>query len=64
VGKDFIHVHHLVPLHTIDANYKIDPIDDLIPVCPNCDAMLHRKVEGQYPSIADLKIKLSMSTNL
>lgn len=41
-GKNFIHVHHLVPLKDIDKSYKIDPIKDLIPLCPNCHAMAHR----------------------
>lgn len=41
-GKDFIHVHHLHPLSLRKAEYKIDPIKDLRPVCPNCHAMLHR----------------------
>jgi predicted restriction endonuclease len=43
LGQDFIHVHHLVPLSTVSAEYVVDPIRDLIPVCPNCHAMLHRK---------------------
>lgn len=43
IGKDFIHVHHIVDISTIDSEYKVDPIKDLIPVCPNCHAMLHRK---------------------
>ncbi len=42
LGKDFIHVHHLVPISTIGAEYKINPMKDLIPVCPNCHAMLHK----------------------
>lgn len=42
VGSGFIHVHHIVPLHVIDQSYKVDPISDLRPVCPNCHAMLHR----------------------
>lgn len=41
-GKDFIHVHHLVPLSEIGDNYTVDPITDLRPVCPNCHAMIHR----------------------
>lgn len=41
-GKGFIHVHHLVPLSTIQESYEVDPINDLIPVCPNCHAMIHR----------------------
>lgn len=41
-GKGFIHVHHLVPLSEIGEGYEVDPLNDLIPVCPNCHAMLHR----------------------
>jgi len=42
LGADYIHVHHIVPIAKIGKAYKIDPIKDLIPVCPNCHAMLHR----------------------
>ena len=42
VGKDFIHVHHLVPISTIGEEYHLDPVNDLRPVCPNCHAMLHK----------------------
>lgn len=42
LGHRFIHVHHLVPISTIGKEYKLDPEKDLIPVCPNCHAMLHR----------------------
>jgi len=41
-GAGFIHVHHIVPLAEIKMNYQVDPIKDLVPVCPNCHAMLHR----------------------
>jgi 5-methylcytosine-specific restriction protein A len=43
IGEGFIHVHHLISLSEISENYKVNPIDDLRPVCPNCHAMLHRK---------------------
>ncbi len=43
IGKDFIHVHHLQPLSEISETYEVDPIADLIPVCPNCHAMIHRR---------------------
>jgi len=43
LGEGYIHVHHLIPLSQLDGSYRIDPIRDLIPVCPNCHAMLHKK---------------------
>lgn len=43
VGRGFIHVHHLVPLHKIGEQYKVDPLNDLRPVCPNCHAIIHKK---------------------
>lgn len=42
LGKGFIHVHHRVPLKDIENEYLLDPIKDLVPVCPNCHAMVHR----------------------
>jgi len=53
LGKGFIHVHHIVPIGSIKEEYKIDPIKDLMPVCPNCHAMIH---QTEPPlSIAELK---------
>lgn len=43
IGKGFIHIHHLTPISNVGMAYKVDPINDLIPVCPNCHAMLHTK---------------------
>lgn len=43
IGEGYIHVHHLVSLSEIGQEYEVDPIRDLIPVCPNCHAMLHHK---------------------
>ncbi len=43
IGKDFIHVHHLKELSSIGEEYEVNPIEDLIPVCPNCHAMLHKR---------------------
>jgi 5-methylcytosine-specific restriction protein A len=43
IGRHFIHVHHITPVSKIGPDYIIDPSKDLIPVCPNCHAMLHRK---------------------
>lgn len=43
IGQGFIHVHHLVPISTIGKAYQLNPKTDLVPVCPNCHNMLHRK---------------------
>ncbi|CCF85143.1 HNH endonuclease [Nitrolancea hollandica] len=40
--EGFIHVHHLRQLSDIAAEYEVDPIADLRPVCPNCHAVIHR----------------------
>lgn len=42
IGAGYIHVHHLKPLNEINEKYKVDPINDLRPVCPNCHSMLHK----------------------
>ena len=42
-GKGFIHVHHLTPISSIGKEYELNVDEDLVPVCPNCHYMLHRK---------------------
>ncbi|MDZ4262526.1 MAG: winged helix-turn-helix domain-containing protein [Pseudomonadota bacterium] len=41
-GRNFIHVHHIVPISSIGEEYVVNPINDLRPVCPNCHAVIHR----------------------
>ncbi|HHH54025.1 MAG TPA: hypothetical protein ENK91_10230 [Bacteroidetes bacterium] len=55
IGKDSIHVHHIVPISEIGTNYKVNPIKDLIPVCPNCHLILHKK---NAPTVEELKAQL------
>ena len=42
LGEGFIHIHHRLPLHTLSSEVIIDPEMDLVPLCPNCHAMVHR----------------------
>jgi 5-methylcytosine-specific restriction enzyme A len=43
LGREYIHVHHLVGLATRKGKrQKINPRNDLRPICPNCHAMIHR----------------------
>ena len=61
-GEEFagkIEVHHRKPLYEIKENYVVDPIKDLIPVCPNCHLMLHSKKDGVY-TVEELKEKLKL----
>lgn len=44
IGKNYIHVHHIEQIsNKRGKEYKVDFIRDLIPVCPNCHSMLHRR---------------------
>lgn len=43
-----VQVHHIVPLSVVDSEHDVDPVTDLIPVCPNCHVALHSKPGGVY----------------
>lgn len=56
-GPEFagkIEVHHIVPLSEIGEEYVVDPVRDLVPVCPNCHSALHSKPGGTY-TVRELK---------
>ena len=59
LGAGFIHVHHLKPLHTIGKDYVVNYKTDLIPVCPNCHAMIHRIPGGEAMTVEDLRKTLT-----
>ncbi len=50
LGNGFIHVHHHTPVSSRSKQYRVNPLKDLIPVCPNCHAMLHK---GENPPSVD-----------
>ncbi len=52
--EGMIHVHHLKMISEAEKEYKVDPINDLRPVCPNCHMVLHSKKDGVY-SIEEVK---------
>jgi 5-methylcytosine-specific restriction protein A len=43
LGAGYIEVHHLVPVSRMGAGYVVDPVRDLVPLCANCHAMVHRR---------------------
>lgn len=60
IGKGYIHVHHIIPLHKIKKEHKVDAIKELVPVCPNCHAMLHRNGSSDIDmTIEELKELIS-----
>jgi 5-methylcytosine-specific restriction protein A len=56
-AANYIHVHHLIPLAEIGEEYEVDPVRDLIPVCPNCHAVIHRRMPPY--SIQEMKEMLA-----
>lgn len=51
-GRNFMHVHHLMPLSETGER-PVDAVKDLRPLCPNCHAMIH--AGGQTISVQELK---------
>ena len=49
LGDKFCHVHHIEPVSETGGEVITDPTQDLIPVCPNCHAMLHRQRPAMKP---------------
>jgi len=42
-ASGLIEVHHTTPVSELGPNYIIDPRIDLLPLCPNCHAVAHRR---------------------
>lgn len=59
IGKDFIEVHHVKPLYSLDEEVSINPSTDLVCLCSNCHRMIHRKKGGIY-TVDELKTSLKM----
>lgn len=59
IGKEYIHVHHRSDLALKNGVHTVDPIEDLIPLCPNCHAMIHREI----PAMPLEKLKKALTGN-
>jgi 5-methylcytosine-specific restriction protein A len=62
-GAGFIHVHHTVPFSQIGPRYELDPITDLVPLCPNCHHMIHRRRPVPH-TVAELRAMISAAGHL
>jgi len=56
-------VHHIKPISEIGEDYLVDPVRDLVPVCPNCHRMLHIKPDGVF-SIEELKMLMQKASSV
>lgn len=43
VAAALVEVHHVTPVSRLGEGYRIDPAHDLIPLCPNCHRVAHRR---------------------
>ncbi|WP_167140547.1 HNH endonuclease [Diaminobutyricimonas sp. TR449] len=42
LGTGYVEIHHLTPVHLMDAPRVVNPIEELVPLCSNCHRMVHR----------------------
>jgi 5-methylcytosine-specific restriction protein A len=42
IAAGFIEVHHVVPVSQLGEGYLVNPVKDLVPLCANCHAVVHR----------------------
>jgi 5-methylcytosine-specific restriction protein A len=56
-GRDVIHVHHLTPVSEMAAPAILNPIKDLVPLCPNCHNVAHTRNPPYSPE--ELKVFIS-----
>lgn len=50
LGRGYVEVHHITPVSLMGGPYKLNPREDLIPICSNCHRMLHRKTPPYTPT--------------
>ena len=53
-GKGYIQIHHIQPIASFDSPKMVNPQTDLVPLCANCHAMVHRRKDRTL-SVDDLK---------
>lgn len=49
IARGFIEIHHVKPISTVPKRYRPN-IDDLVPLCPNCHAVVHLEASRQKSS--------------
>jgi 5-methylcytosine-specific restriction protein A len=62
-GAGFIQVHHVVPPEMLEGAYTLDPVADLVPLCPNCHAMAHAGVASPR-TVSELRTIIAAAGHL
>ncbi len=43
IGRHYVVIHHTTPVSAMGPDYVVDPANDLVAICANCHAMVHRQ---------------------
>lgn len=54
LGRNYIEVHHIVPLSQLNGELPVNPATDMLPLCSNCHRMIHRR-KASVLSIQELR---------
>lgn len=60
-GSDYeglIEVHHIISISSIQSEYTVDPIKDLIPLCANCHTAIHKKINNRCLTVDELRKRI------
>ncbi len=57
----FIHIHHTKPISEFEGAVKVNPMTDLVPLCANCHAVVHRRKDVTL-SLEQLKQLLTIKS--
>jgi len=55
LSGEIIEVHHILPVSQMDAPKRLDPIKDLVLLCPNCHSVIH--IQDPPMSVFELRNK-------
>ena len=57
IGRNFIEAHHIIPVSDMGEGYRVNPAEDLIPLCSNCHSMIHRRKPPYSPEELESVLK-------
>lgn len=49
LGDRYIEVHHILPVSVMPENYRVNPVTEMVPLCPTCHRMAHRENPPVHP---------------